>query len=170
MARRFFVFSFSCVVALSLLIVVLRWSNAAATPPTASSNSCIPNPIPPEANGNVYFTPPGQILRQTVDDTRAQTGPARLGKTCVEKNLPWCVVKLIRLHGLDQADVVHHSGEMRERLRQFRARLSVFVELELWPKHRRVRSDESVTLPRDDRRRQWFARELREFRFVIEQI
>ena len=114
-----------------------------------------------------------QVLRltpQPVDRPRPDRWPARLAESRLEKQLRRRVVELVRLHRPHDAQLIRHRGGERQHLRDFRARLTVALELEPGPQHRRVRTDEGVPLARDHRRGQRFTLHLRQFGLVVEQV
>jgi hypothetical protein len=80
------------------------------------------------------------------------------------------VVELVRLHRLDDADVVGDGGEMREDVGDLGATLAVPGEGEARAEHGGVGADEGVALAADDRWREGLALELGELRLVVEEV
>src|SRR6185436_18917382 len=79
-------------------------------------------------------------------------------------------IELSRVHRLDVTNIVRHFSEMRQYLRKFRPGLAMFREFEARTEDGGVRAYESVPLSADNRRRKRFPFQLRQFRFVVEQI
>ncbi|PYI86129.1 MAG: hypothetical protein DME26_09625 [Verrucomicrobia bacterium] len=80
------------------------------------------------------------------------------------------MVESVGGHRLDDGDVVHNFGQMRQRFGQFCAALPVIGKFEFGREQRRVRLDEGVFLPHHDLWRNRLAIVLGERRLVIEQV
>jgi hypothetical protein len=80
------------------------------------------------------------------------------------------VIERIGVHGLHDGDVVHDLGQVRQKLRQFRAALAVLRELELRPEQRGIGVDERGAVVLDQVGWRRLAIPLRQLRFVIEQL
>ncbi len=74
------------------------------------------------------------------------------------------------MDGFDQADVIHHPGQMGQHLGEFCATLTMLVELVLRAQDGRVGSYEGVALATNDRGRQGLALQLGQLGFVVKQI
>ena len=74
----------------------------------------------------------GQVLvlaAQTVSDPRTQTRTSCQLKTGERKRDGGIVIDLLRVHGLDEAEIVRNLRGVRQQLAQGRARLSVLSKL-----------------------------------------
>jgi hypothetical protein len=80
------------------------------------------------------------------------------------------VVELVGLHRAKDADVIDDAGQMRQNLRNFRARFSVFGKLVARSHHGGIGADKGVALALGDRGRQGLALVLDQVRLVVEQV
>jgi hypothetical protein len=71
------------------------------------------------------------------------------------------MIELVGLHRVDETNFVGDLGQMRQPIRQPRARLAVLGELELRPQQLRHAADERESLPLKKRLRAILAIELR---------
>ena len=81
------------------------------------------------------------------------------------------MVELIGVHRADQADVVDDLAEVRQDVGDLAPRSRpCAAKRNRGPEHGRVGTDERVTLPADDRRRNRLALEFGQLRLVIEEV
>ena len=80
------------------------------------------------------------------------------------------MIELIGVHRFDDADIVHHAGQVGQHLRERRTALAVLRKLEPRPEHRGVGPDERITLAPNHRGRQRLAFQTRQLGLLVEQV
>jgi len=107
---------------------------------------------------------------QTIRDPCAHAGPAKLLGSGVHENLPWRVIKRVRVHGFDNGDIIHDFRQVRKQFGKLGAGLAMPVELEFRSQQGGTRIDKRRAVTFDQFGWGRFAVPFGQFRFVIKQF
>ena len=107
---------------------------------------------------------------ETIGRPRPDAGTPRLGKPGIKQYLSRRMIKLIRVDGFNQRDVIGHPGQMRQHLAEFHPALTMTRKLELRSHDIGVGPDKSISLTANDRRRQRLAVVLHQRRLVVKHL